>query len=287
MKKTRFEKKMWLKNHKINDDGVIEKFCTHCEEWKEENINNFYLMNKSKPELGFSSWCKKCVSESTGIRQKKNYDIKGRPYQQEWRNKDDNREAVNNRAKQWREANPERKYEYEKDYYIKNPEKFLEYIKNHRQHDITEAEWKECLRIFNNQCAYCGLPVEMHIVKKNGKYIIMNLHKDHVDNLGYNDIRNAVPACRSCNSRKHDSDMEKWYREQVDFSEDRYNFIMWWITEGYKQIIEDKPPYKIIKKQNEDKKTFHSELWVVDEMRNMIECIDIKDKKKDLDLTLV
>jgi hypothetical protein len=54
-------------------------------------------------------------------------------------------------------------------------------------------------------------------------------------------------------------------------------------SEGYKQYIEDKPPYRIIKEKNENNNKFHWNLWTVDNMRNLIEIVAIKDKKKDLD----
>jgi 5-methylcytosine-specific restriction endonuclease McrA len=168
-----------------------------------------------------------------------------------------------------------------------NPDKQKEYIKNHREHDITEKEWNSCLKIFEYRCAYCGLPQEKHIVKRNGKYIIMNFHKEHADNEGYNDLRNAVPACRSCNNKKWAFPMEEWYREQDFFSEEKLQFIIWWTTEGYKDYIEDKPPYRIVRKKNEGLTTYHWELWSVDEKRNMVECIDVKDKKGELDTTLI
>jgi hypothetical protein len=115
----------------------------------------------------------------------------------------------------------------------------------------------------------------------------MKLHKDHVDHQGYNDLRNAVPACRSCNDSKHTNSLDEWYKQQKFFDEDKYNKIISWINEGYKEHIENKPPYRIVrrqnvKKQNDDKKTFHFELWTVDKYRNMIECIKIGKKKKDL-----
>jgi len=81
--------------------------------------------------------------------------------------------------------------------------------------------------------------------------------------------------------------MEKWYRKQVFFNQGKYNKIVWWVTEGYKKYIDDKPPYRIIRKQNEGKKNFHWELWTVDELRNMVELIDIGNRKKDLNLELL
>lgn len=59
----------------------------------------------------------------------------------------------------------------------------------------TIAEWKSVLRHHKRLCVYCG-----------GKLTRTNVTKDHVVPLsrgGSHDIRNIVPACRRCNSRKH------------------------------------------------------------------------------------
>ena len=265
--------------HKIIN-GVEYKLCSNKQhnEWLPMTEDHFYKWKYSKSD-GFLPQCKICTKENVNSRNAKDPE-KHRKSSKNYRDKHAGK--YNEVARQWREDNSERKYEYEKDYYVKNPDKFLIYIKNHRIHDITETEWRACLKIFNNQCAYCGLPFEKHIVLRNGKYIIMNLHKEHVDNIGYNDLRNAVPACKYCNSQKHDSNMEDWYRKQEFFAEKRLQFIYWWVNEGYKDYIEDKPPYKVVKEKNQDNNKFHWNLWAVDGKRNLIGIIATKDKKKDL-----
>jgi len=50
--------KLYIASHRTNENGVVERKCSKCQEWKEEK-NNFYMMNKSKPEKGFHSKCKK------------------------------------------------------------------------------------------------------------------------------------------------------------------------------------------------------------------------------------
>jgi len=78
---------------------------------------------------------------------------------------------------------------------------------------------------------------------------------------------------------------DEWYnKDKQFFTKERYNKIVWWITEGYKDFIENKPPYKITKKQNKDNNKFHWELWSVDEMRNTIEVLASEVKKKDLNI---
>jgi 5-methylcytosine-specific restriction endonuclease McrA len=159
-----------------------------------------------------------------------------------------------------------------------NPDKIKEYTKKHRIHDITEAEWRECLKVFEYKCAYCGI-TEEESKKKFGQV----LHKEHVDHKGYNDLRNAVPSCKSCNDSKRQSSLDEWYKSRDFYNEEKYNFIIWWISNGYKKYIENKPPYRIVRRQNEGLKTFHFQLWTVDEMRNMLNCIRTSNKKKELD----
>jgi len=270
----------WLIRRIIN--GIVEKQCSQCKEWKEDNLNNFYMINKKKPNLGFTPRCRKCGTKASVDRYAKSPE-RMKEYAITYRA--EHIDKCISDIKQWRAEvqDHDHKREYEIQYYKKYPEKHKLYQQNHRQHDITEAEWRSCLKVFDNTCAYCGLPYKQHIVKRMGKYIIMNFHKEHSDDKGYNDLRNALPACKSCNSRKHDSDMEEWYRRQKFFSEERYNKIIWWLTDGYKDYIEDKPPYRIIREKNKDNAKFHFNLWSVDEMRNTLEIISTKDKRKDLE----
>ena len=285
MIKTEYQQMIWSKYHKLNKNNIVERQCTQCGEWKEENINNFSFKNKTFPEKGFFPWCKICNTKRQlnkyyydgGITKQKTIEAAAIRYHT----------VESDKEIKLRNGERQRKEGYQSGWRKNHPEKCREYSKLHRNHDITEAEWRKELKVFNYECAYCGLPQEDHWVERDGKYINMKLHKDHVDDKGANDLRNATPACQSCNSSKHESDMEKWYRKQVFFNQGKYNKIVWWVTEGYKKYIDDKPPYRIIRKQNEGKKNFHWELWTVDELRNMVELIDIGNRKKDLNLELL
>jgi hypothetical protein len=280
----RKRKEKYNREHKIID-GIDYKLCNkhHIyfpEEdiWQPSTLEYFYYNEKNSTDF-LHPCCKRCSSIKSRQNQLDNPE-RTKQYLADWHIK--HRDFVINRLVNWRNDHHDHKREYEKEYYIKYPEKYILYNQNHRDHDITEEEWKKCLEVFDYKCAYCGLPQEKHIVIRNGKYIIMNLHKEHVDNEGYNDLRNGVPACKSCNDRKHIKDIEDWYKKQEFFTEERYNKIIWWITEGYKDYIEDKPPYRIIREKNKDNNKYHFNLWSVDEKRNTLEIIATKDKKKDL-----
>lgn len=278
-KEQRREEK-YNKEHKLVN-GIDYKFCNNHhiffpdeDPWLPAALE-YYYKNKSNSIDGLNTWCKKCAVLKSDKWAKDNPERR-KELLKRINAKPKKKAMVKAAGKSATERGVRRIWSR------KNPDKLKEYNKRHRIHDITEAEWRSCLKIFGNQCAYCGLPYEKHIVKRNGKYIIMNFHKDHVDDKGYNDLRNAVPACQSCNSSKHQSSLDDWYMSRDFYDEEKYNFIIWWISEGYKDFIEDKPPYRIVRRQNEGLKTFHFELWIVDEQRNMVECIKTSDKKKEL-----
>lgn len=283
---TRQERKeynFWL-TRRIGKNNVIEKKCSQCEEFKEDDEINFYYRNKNKMELGLTPRCRKCTTQNT-----LDYHFEHRDERLICLRKayaDDPEKYI-----EWdrlnRLADPEYHKLKDRKWRKANPEKCREYSRRHRNHDITEAEWRKGLKAFDYKCAYCGLSQEDHWIEKSGNVINMKLHKDHVDDNGANDLRNAVPACLSCNSSKHESSLDDWYKSRDFYDIEKYNKIIWWTKEGYKKYIDNKPPYRTIRRKNEGRKDFHYELWTVDEFRNVVELIDVGDKKKDLDLSLV
>jgi len=249
------------------------KFCPTCEQEKE--LSEYHSQINKTGSIIYSRLCKICYNARSLQWKKDNPEkhaknritFEAKPERIAYLKKNGERQRTTGYSLAWQRA---------------NPEKCQIYTKQHRNHDITEAEWRNCLKVFDNKCAYCGLPFEKHIVLRNGKAIIMKLHKDHIDDDGYNDLRNAVPSCQSCNSSKHQDILEEWYLKQNFFTEERYNKIIWWITKGYKKYIENKPPYRIVKKKNDNDNKFHYELWTVDKYRNMIECIEKRATKKEI-----
>jgi len=272
------------KEHKLID-GIDHKFCNkHNIFFPEESPwiiateEYFYRNDKNKTDY-LHPECKRCGSKKSYINIVENYD------------------RFKEGLKTYRQSEKGRKQEKEKNIRLKekgsrktwwqaNPDKLRGYNEKHRNHDILESEWKANQKYFNFECAYCGLPIEKHIVYRNGNEILMSFHKEHVDDEGYNDVRNCVPSCGSCNSGKRAKTLDEFLeRGFIDgFTEERYNKIIKWITEDYKKYIIEKPPYRIIKKKNEHDNKFHWNLWSVDEMRNTIEVLATSVKKKDLDI---
>lgn len=268
------------RSHKIIN-GVNHKICgKHNVHFPDENpwfpcTDEYFYKDKMNSIDGLNTYCKECTKQEAyiwkGLNREKwlatHIKTNSRPEREKARRDANQKHVESGGYLAWTRA---------------NPDKCRAYSEMHRDHEITDKEWKYCLKVFNNSCAYCGLPQEKHIIKKNGEYIIISLHREHADDDGYNDIRNAIPACQSCNSGKHQDDLEEWYRKQKFFDETKLNIIVWWLTEGYKDCIEDKPSYRIVRKKNEGLTTYHHELWSVDKYRNMIECIHIEVKKKDV-----
>lgn len=290
-------KRKYKSYHRINEQGVAEKYCPDCDKWFEMNDKNFNVQPK-QPD-GFSSRCTPCQTkynhESYMKNQRRNIDNsirrqkelyeqgigKVKRHEQYVKRMD----RYNSSAKIYKKEHPEWYKKFKKDYYKNNPEKFKQYSKNHRNHDITTNEWTACKDFFKNEngewiCAYCGR-TEKEGLKKFGD----RLHKDHTDYEGNNDISNCTPSCKSCNDRKWKFNMEEWFREQEFFSEEKLIKINQWNNEEYKKYIESKPPYRIVRSRtynNDGTWILQHELWTVDEKRNIVDKLVTKPKKQDL-----
>jgi hypothetical protein len=100
-----------------------------------------------------------------------------------------------------------------------------------KKHNITEKQWEYCKNYFDYCCAYCGLPINENFWKYGGKVVLVDFHKEHLDNDGSNEIDNCVPSCVSCNTSKHKKEFGDWYNSNNPiFSEIRYIRICNWIN---------------------------------------------------------
>lgn len=81
--------------------------------------------------------------------------------------------------------------------------------------DLTVEQWKFSLAYFEEKCCYCGK-------------IAMVLNQEHiipVSKGGNYTASNIIPACGSCNSRKHNKNLLAWYSKMDFFSWDRLSKI--------------------------------------------------------------
>lgn len=114
-------------------------------------------------------------------------------------------------------------------YYAQNKFRFDVYRQRRRsqkaalESTLQPIDWKKIVDHFGNCCVYCG---------KKAK----TLHQEHFIALsrgGEYTINNIVPACRSCNSSKRDTDFFEWYPKQKCYSKKREQKLLSYL--GYKE----------------------------------------------------
>lgn len=222
------------------------KKCSKCGEYKD-----FDLFHKDKNSKdGYKTWCKECRKKETKSYRENNKE-KVLSNKREWyrnskakadlRNEEQlkliSKECTNcNEVKAIKDFRQRanggyysicKKCENEKNkqYRKNNPKKIKElriihenrrrYNKDKFDKSFTIKEWNNCKKFFNNECAYCGR--EMN-----------NLTQDHFIPLskgGEYNVKNIIPSCRNCNSRKHNKDFYEWYKNDIHYSEKRLNKI--------------------------------------------------------------
>lgn len=195
----------------------------------------YFYKNKMNKTEGLNTWCKKCTSAMTYEWQKEN------PEKVKISRKKDKAKPF--RRKRQSDLNKlVRQSGYYKEYQKNNLDKFREYskLRSNKNHNISKQEWIKCKEYFDNKCAYCGIPIEVH-----RKTIGTDFHKEHVIYDGMNDLSNCVPSCRDCNSQKWKFTLDEWYnKDNQNFNQDRLNRINKWLSENYKQYYTEKKPKK-------------------------------------------
>lgn len=231
---------MYEDTHKTVE-GVEYKLCKgNCGEWYPMNEDYFYKAKANKTD-GYYTYCKKCATKKALNNRNKNRDenlAKMRVYGREYMRRPDRK------IKQRENSKNMRKKGVYKSWVNKNKDKIKQYRINksmHHSHSITKEEWNKCKEYFNNECAYCGLPIVEHYITYKGQRKLSDFHKEHVYHDGSNDLSNCVPACRDCNSYKWKFKLEEWYNESNEnYTEERLNKINKWINEDYKLHIKEK-----------------------------------------------
>jgi hypothetical protein len=247
---TRAERKKWHyeQTHKIIDE-VEHKQCSKCKEFKPMNKEHFYT-SKYNTVDAFKSQCKVCDLEYYKIKNAKpeNKAAQSKRYK-EWHQK--NKQRMNEKCKQWMKDHKEQTKEYYKNWQTSEEGKewnriYTKQRAEHKTHNISKKQWEECRMFFDNECAYCGMPFDIHKEVFNE-----GLHKEHVDPFGSNELSNCVPACKMCNSEKHTTSLNEWYNiNNPKFNQVRLDKILEWINSEYKKHIEVKKPRKpYIKKE--------------------------------------
>lgn len=128
-----------------------------------------------------------------------------------WANR--NAEKMNKSRKNWRVNNQQQTAEYYREYKAENREKIRTKDAKRRATKkqalvipFTDSEWlKKYRHQFQGCCAYCQQRISFAA-----------LSQDHLIPLvkgGEHSLRNLIPACKSCNCSKHDSDVFEWLRD--------------------------------------------------------------------------
>ena len=201
-------KEKYNKEHRVIYD-IDHKKCTECESYKPATIEYFYENKKNSIDW-LNNICKEC-----GIQKAKKWVDNNREHVykkkiEDYKNNRWDLKGVMRKSSRDRVANGKFK-----EWQRKNYDKMKKYNENrrHKNHNINDEEWNNCLRYFNNECAYCGLKAEDHYNMYKGELRLESLQKEHVDHEGKNDLSNCVPACKSCNDRKWKFEFEEWYNE--------------------------------------------------------------------------
>lgn len=241
----------YMRKEHIFKNGIECKECSSC-----KRILELDKYSKNKPSWdGLKPYCKECASKKGNKYRKENHEDDLRR-KREWYSDTKNRIIERTEKelkigskvctkcnkelniKEFRERPNggfysvcrECENEYNKQYRKENPEtyKVVHTITEQRRReksknvisDFSSFDWKQCKHYFNNECAYCGRKLK-------------NLTQDHFIPLskgGNYTKNNIIPACRNCNSQKHNKNFSTWYKEQKFYSKKRENKIIKYLS---------------------------------------------------------
>ena len=220
------------------------KVCTKCN--KELPATRDYFHKKLHGLYDLREHCIKCQKE---------YDNKRYPIIKEHQKAireiyySNNRERELERNRIYRKTHKEQIIEYRKKYYKNNKDQCLlwqkewkktekgkQIINFHKKayiawrrrigkilkKDFTLTDWQNCLKYFDNKCAYCGTDENKITIDH-----LIPIHK-----FGETVKTNVVPACVNCNSSKNKYDFDDWYVKQPFYDENRKEKIHKFILLG-------------------------------------------------------
>lgn len=213
-------------------DGIECALCSKCARFLP--LKSYYKKSSTVDKL--TSQCKVCIKEyeQNNKEQIKQYQSNYRGLNQE-KLKNYNKEWVKKQGEGYRSEYFAKYREDHKESYstwykehFKKPEAKEKYRKNciarrarkkENGGTLTEHNWVECLSFFDFKDAYTGLELEVASM-------------DHIIPLingGRHSRNNIVPCENSINKSKNNTILEKWYRKQEFFSEERLNKIYEWM----------------------------------------------------------
>lgn len=224
-----------MDNILVEDLSIQYKQCPFCK--RDFPMTREFFHKNKRAKDGLVVYCKECANYKSN-EWKKNNPEKNKEVYTSMNAKPEIRERVNRYVKK---RSQEGKY---REWQRNNPEKVKasnQYRVMNKTHEITTNEWENCKKYFNHRCAYCQIKIEDHYINFKGEIILGDFHKEHVRHKGDNDLSNCVPSCKSCNSSKHNIDLEDWYKSRDDiYTKDRILKIYQWMETDYHRYIEIK-----------------------------------------------
>lgn len=210
--------KRWRENNQEYLKESKKRYREDNYKAEQERWRNYYINNKE----AINQYGKKWYQEN-----KKEILSRNKEYGRRWYQ--ENKEVVLQKNKQWREENKDKDKFYSQRRRAKKEE---------LPHSLTLEEWEYILKTFNHSCAYCGMEEVESIALFNE-----GLHQEHFIPLskgGHYAIYNIVPSCKSCNSRKHNTDFKEWYPTHEHYDKEREEFILNHIDNTKEQFKEFK-----------------------------------------------
>lgn len=157
----------------IKDSKLKSGIRPRCKDCKKAHGHEWHEKNKERKKLLNQAWYQANRDRKTAA-------------VLEWRAQNVAKTAENN--KRWKRENPERvRLGHSRSKFLRRSR-----LKNAKC-DLTAQQWEMIKVAYKQCCAYCGEKVS-------------ELTQDHVIPVskgGDHTAQNIVPACRSCNSRKH------------------------------------------------------------------------------------
>ncbi|TVY09887.1 HNH endonuclease [Paenibacillus cremeus] len=191
------------------------KLCNTCLQWFPCN-SEYYYKNKQNKMDGYNAYCKECTIKKSKLWQKENPEQYKKLKEKHNANRPEN-QVVSTRLSSKRRLKDGRHKEWQQSERGKLAHKKSRERRKAKKHIISKEEWTKCKLYFDDSCAYCGLHISEHFIKYAGEFKWTDLHKEHVDDNGANDLSNCIPSCKNCNSQKWEFDLDEWYNEHNPF----------------------------------------------------------------------
>ena len=126
-----------------------------------------------------------------------------------------NRNKVKEYISRWRKSNLNKIKEYSR-----RRNAWKRAARQRALHPVTHQQIEARFAIWRNRCAFCG--VDATHKRNHGRERLTVEHVLALTKGGLDEASNIIPACTACNSSKHNSPIEDWYRKQPFFTAARW-----------------------------------------------------------------